>query len=112
LLAKANTLAPKPKPQRRPTMTSQGSAHARFQRAIKRGHVLHAEIAARELGAISLSDALALCLLYERAGDAKFERAARRWVRRVQMTGCSVIGRSNCRAERWRARHPLQPCGA
>jgi hypothetical protein len=66
-------------------MTSQGSAHARFQRAIKAGHVLNAEMAARELGAISLSDALALVLLYARAGEDKFERAARRWVRRVQV---------------------------
>ncbi len=66
-------------------MTSQGTAHARFQRAIKRGHLLAAETAARELGALSLSDALALVLLYEREGDPKFERAARRWIRRVQI---------------------------
>jgi tRNA(Arg) A34 adenosine deaminase TadA len=66
-------------------MTSQGSAHARFQRAIKRGHVLHAETAARELGSLSTSDALALVLLYGRAGSGKFELAARRWVRRVQI---------------------------
>jgi hypothetical protein len=66
-------------------MTSQGSAHARFQRAIKRGHVLHAEIAARELGSISASDALALVLLYRRDGSEKFERAARRWIRRLQI---------------------------
>jgi hypothetical protein len=66
-------------------MTSQGTAHARFQRAIKRGHVLYAEMAARELGALSVSDALALVLLYQREGSDKFERAARRWVRRVQI---------------------------
>jgi hypothetical protein len=42
-------------------------------------------MAARELGSLSSSDALALVLLYQRAGDAKFERAARRWVRRVQI---------------------------
>jgi hypothetical protein len=30
-------------------------------------------------------DALSLVLLYQRAGDGKFERAARRWVRRVQI---------------------------
>jgi hypothetical protein len=90
-LVEANALGRKPKPQRRPTMTSQGTAHARFQRAIKRGHVLHAEIAARELGAISLSDALALCLLYERAGDPRFERAARCWFR-----PCADRPRSSC----------------
>jgi hypothetical protein len=66
-------------------MTSQGTAHAKFQRAIGRGHVLNAEIAARELASLSISDALALVLLYQRQGDAKFERAARRWIRRVQI---------------------------
>jgi hypothetical protein len=70
-------------------MTSQGSAHGRFQRAIKGGHLLNAEMAARELGSLSLSDALSLVLLYEREGDEKFERAAKRWVRRVQID-CSL----------------------
>jgi hypothetical protein len=68
-------------------MASQGSAHARFQRAIKRGHLTAAETAARELGALSVSDALALVLLYRRERDERFERAARRWVRvsRIQI---------------------------
>ena len=66
-------------------MTSQGSAHARLQRAIERGHVLHAETAARELGSLSTSDALWLCLLYRRDGAEKFEPAARRWLRRAQI---------------------------
>jgi hypothetical protein len=66
-------------------MTSQGTAHTRFQRAIKSGHLLNAEMAARELGALSTSDALALVLLYQREGSEKFERAASRWIRRVQV---------------------------
>jgi hypothetical protein len=66
-------------------MTSQGTAHARFQRAIKRGHLQHAEMAARELEAMSTSDALARVLLYQRKGSEKFERGARRWIRRVQI---------------------------
>jgi hypothetical protein len=66
-------------------MTSQGSAQARFQRAVRRGNVLNAEIAARELGSLAPADALALVLLYQRAGDEKFERAARRWIRRIQI---------------------------
>jgi hypothetical protein len=66
-------------------MTSQGSAHGRFTRAIKGGDVLNAEIAARELGSLSPADALSLGLLYQRAGDEKFERAARRWIRRAQI---------------------------
>jgi hypothetical protein len=64
-------------------MTSQGTAHARFTRAIKRGQLLAAEMAARELGSLSLSDALSLCLLYEREADARFERAFQRWLSRV-----------------------------
>jgi hypothetical protein len=47
--------------------------------------VLNAEIAARELGSLSPTNALSLVLLYQRAGDEKFERAARRWVRRLQI---------------------------
>src|SRR5919201_4655537 len=66
-------------------MTSQGSAQARFQRALKNGHVLNAEIAARDLGSLSPAESLSLVLLYQRSGDEKFERAARRWIRRVQI---------------------------
>jgi hypothetical protein len=46
---------------------------------------MNAEMAARELGSLSAADALSLVLLYERAGDEKFERAARRWIRRAQI---------------------------
>jgi hypothetical protein len=74
-------------PDRRPsghTMTSRGNAQARFQRAIRRRHVLAAEMAARELGGLSLSEALSLCLLYEAGGDPRFERAFRKWLGRVR----------------------------
>jgi len=66
-------------------MTSQGTAQALFTRAVRNGHVLHAEIAARELGGLSAAKALSLVLLYQHAEDDKFERAARRWVRRLQI---------------------------
>ena len=66
-------------------MTSQGTAHGRFTRAIQRGHLLAAEMAAREMGQLSLSNALSLCILDGREQDPKFERAARRWVRRMQL---------------------------
>jgi hypothetical protein len=66
-------------------MTSQGTAHGRFQRAIQRGHLLAAETAAREMGMLSLSNALSLCLLYEAEGDPRFERAFRRWLGRVHI---------------------------
>jgi len=50
-------------------MTSQGTAHGRFQRAINRRHVQAAEMAAREMGGLSLADALSLCELL--LGDAR-----------------------------------------
>jgi len=43
-----------PSPQRHHSMTSQGTAHGRFQRAIHRRHVQAAEMAAREMGGLSL----------------------------------------------------------
>jgi hypothetical protein len=64
-------------------MTSQGTAAGRFQRAIQQRNVFRADLAARELGTLSLSEALSLCLLYEAVGDPRFERAFQRWRSRV-----------------------------
>jgi hypothetical protein len=44
-------------------MSSQGTAHGRFQRAIHRRQLFAAEMAARELDGLSLTDALELTLL-------------------------------------------------
>jgi hypothetical protein len=63
-------------------MTSQGTAHGRFQRAINRLHVQAAEIAAREMGGLSLADALALCELLANTDPQRYERAALRWLER------------------------------
>ncbi len=63
-------------------MTSQGTAHGRFQRAIHRRHVQAAELAAREMGGLSHADALALCELLANADPARYERAALRWLQR------------------------------
>jgi hypothetical protein len=60
-------------------MTSQGSAHGRFARAIRNRNLLNAEIAAREIGELSLSDALAFCLLLADAEPPRFDRAIARW---------------------------------
>jgi hypothetical protein len=81
--------APAP-PMREKCVTSQGSAQARFQRAIGNGHVGHAEIAARELGRLQLAGALAYTVLLVRARDPRALRAAHRWVQRVRL-------RSRCR---------------
>src|SRR5437773_12360394 len=63
-------------------MTSQGTAAGRFQRAIVRGHVLAAEMAAREMGGLSLADALLLCELLANTDPARYERGALRWLER------------------------------
>src|SRR2546429_2395981 len=60
-------------------MTSQGSAYGRFQRAMRRGQLFHAELAARELGHLSLADALSVALLIREAAPARWPRAAARW---------------------------------
>jgi hypothetical protein len=63
-------------------MTSQGTAHGRFARAIRNRNLLTAEIAARELGELSLPDALAFCLLLAEVDPPRFERAIARWTAR------------------------------
>ena len=63
-------------------MTSQGTAHGRFARAIRNRNLRNAEMAARELGGLSLSDALDLTLLIREADRWRFERAAVRWLER------------------------------
>lgn len=56
-------------------MTSQGTAHGRFQRAICNRNLLNAEIAARELGELSLADAFGFCLLLAEVDPPRFDRA-------------------------------------
>jgi hypothetical protein len=63
-------------------MASQGTAHGRFQPAIHRRHVQAAEMAAREMGGLSLADALLLCELLANADPSRYERAALRWLQR------------------------------
>ena len=64
-------------------MTSQGTAHGRFTRAIRTRNLRAAEMAARELGALSVDDALRLCVLFAHSDPQRFERAALRWLERV-----------------------------
>jgi hypothetical protein len=63
-------------------MTSQGTAHGRFQRAIQRRHLFAAETAARELGGLNLADAFDLTLLIRETDTWRYERAAVRWLER------------------------------
>jgi hypothetical protein len=65
-------------------VTSQGTAHGRFTRAIQQRNLWAAETSLRELGTPSLEDALAyLDLLAERKPE-KLERAAVRWHGRLE----------------------------
>ena len=73
-------------------MTAQGSPRARFRRAIEGRWVFHAGLAAREVGNLTLEEALQLVCLYAEAEPAKFERAALRWhARFVTESGPSLL---------------------
>jgi hypothetical protein len=58
------------------------SLGADFQRAIQQGNLVVAESVARELGRLSLEEALSLLFLYAEKEPIKFERAALRWLAR------------------------------
>lgn len=60
-------------------MTSQGSAHGRFTRAIQQRNLWAAESSLRELGGVSLDDALGYLDLLAEQKPEKLERAAVRW---------------------------------
>lgn len=64
-------------------MSANSSPLPRFRRAVEVGSVLQAEAAARELGSLSDEDALRFLLLLHRVGDARYERAAVRFLGRV-----------------------------
>jgi len=65
-------------------MTSQGTAHGRFSRAIAQRNLFNAEIAAKELGGLSLLDALDYLVLLAELRDPRFERAAVRFHGRLE----------------------------
>jgi hypothetical protein len=64
-------------------MTSQGSAYGRLQRALGRGDLLAAETAARELGQLTLPNALRLLVLLAAEEPVRYDRAAVRWLERL-----------------------------
>lgn len=66
-------------------MTSEGSAHGRFTRAIQQGNLWAAEVAARELRGLALDDALDLVGLIARSRPDRLERAAIRWHGRLEV---------------------------
>jgi hypothetical protein len=66
-------------------VTSQGSAHARFRRALATGNPLLVRAAASELGQISPADALSICLVLLRAEPTRYGRAAARLQARLTL---------------------------
>ena len=68
-------------------VTSQGSAYARFRRALASGNGLIAWAAASDLPNVGLADALAVCLLLVDVDRPRYERAAVRWHSRL----CSEV---------------------
>jgi hypothetical protein len=66
-------------------VTAQGSALTRYRRALERRYVFGAEIAAREMGFVSLRDALGLLALYAAEDSPKYDRAATRWLARLAL---------------------------
>jgi hypothetical protein len=65
-------------------VTSQGSAYARFRRALAIGNLTLIRSAAAELPRVDLPDALRICVLL-RGGDdpAAYQRAVIRWLGRL-----------------------------
>jgi hypothetical protein len=67
----------------RSTVTAQGSTRTVLHRALERGNIVAAEIAARELGTITLTEALELTsLIAKRDPRIRGRRAGARWLQR------------------------------
>jgi hypothetical protein len=63
-------------------VTAQGHPRTIFRRAIEHGNLLIAETTVRELGVVSLSEALELTALVAQNDRARGERYAARWLHR------------------------------
>ncbi|HEV3127765.1 MAG TPA: hypothetical protein VGY32_02210 [Solirubrobacteraceae bacterium] len=66
-------------------MTSDGSAYARFRRALDTDNQAVVLAAARELPQIALDDALRICLVLRDGDPERYERAAVRWLGRFAL---------------------------
>lgn len=66
-------------------MTSQGSAHGRFTRALQQRNVRGAEIAAKEMGGLSLIDALDYLVVLAELQPERAQVAAVRWHGRLEL---------------------------
>lgn len=68
-------------------MTAQGSSRTIFRRAIERKNLMLAEVTAREIGVVSLAEALELVVLVAESDQNRFDAYARRWVARLAAEG-------------------------
>jgi len=64
-------------------LTAQGNARSIFRRAVENGNVLVAEMTARELGRITLEEALTLTVLVVERDPGRRSRYAVRWLLRL-----------------------------
>ncbi len=71
-------------------VTSEGSAYARFRRALETGNELLILSAARELPQVALNDALQICLVLRDGDPGRYERAAVRWLGRFALEARGV----------------------
>ena len=72
-------------------VTRQGSAHARFRRALLTKNLTIIDAAAAELGRLDLDDALRVLVVMAEKRDPRFARAAARFAAR---RGCPVARRT------------------
>ena len=72
-------------------MTAEGDSRVVFRRALERGNALVAEMTARELGHISLREALELTALVARHDRVRGSRLAARWLDRWLGDSCAPM---------------------
>ncbi|MCW2996444.1 MAG: hypothetical protein JWQ18_3939 [Conexibacter sp.] len=82
------------------TFVSDGSAYARFQRALRTGNPTFIRSAAAELPVVRLDDALQVCVLLRDREPERYERAAVRWIGRycVERPGATLEDVEHARA--------------
>jgi hypothetical protein len=79
LLARLSRLLA-PAPERSSRLGAAGNSRAYFRRAIERGNLVVAKVTAREIGRISLVEALELTALVARHDPKRHRRYAPRWL--------------------------------
>jgi hypothetical protein len=79
LLFDRSILATPSRPRRGAPSTSQGHPRTIFRRALERGNLVLAEVTAREIGRVTIAEALELTALVARKQPHRYGRFAARW---------------------------------